>query len=156
MWLTQFLDVETHDRLNKQLTYLVHADKSGWDITQVLRLPGTVNHKYPNEPPVSLLWFEGREVKVQGSGARVVTGEGPLLRRVRVGRRGLPRYTRSRLRMLEAAGDRSKVLYRMQCELLGAGYSKDEIFTLLRESVWNKFDDKRLSEEIHRVAERVR
>ena len=36
---------EVLNELNKRLTYLVGADKSGWDLTQVLRIPGTYNYK---------------------------------------------------------------------------------------------------------------
>ena len=29
---------------NQQLTYYVGADRSGWDTTQLLRIPGWINH----------------------------------------------------------------------------------------------------------------
>jgi hypothetical protein len=35
------------------------ADRSGWDVTQILRLPGTDNHKYPAHPRINLLWAKG-------------------------------------------------------------------------------------------------
>jgi hypothetical protein len=52
----KFLMRDVHDRLNKQLTYALDADKGGWDITQVLRVPGTINHKYAGKPEVKVLW----------------------------------------------------------------------------------------------------
>jgi hypothetical protein len=44
--------------LNKRLTRAIGADPSGCDLTQVLRLPGTVNLKYDPAPEVQLLWSE--------------------------------------------------------------------------------------------------
>lgn len=37
---------------NRQLAQLTGADPSGWDLTQLLRIPGTRNHKYPEQPVV--------------------------------------------------------------------------------------------------------
>lgn len=57
LWLLdKFLPRERHRQLNKRLTYALGADKGGWDITQVLRVPGTINHKYAEKPEVTLLW----------------------------------------------------------------------------------------------------
>jgi hypothetical protein len=57
LWLLdRKLTLAEHSQVNKQLTYAVGADKGGWDATQVLRLPGTLNHKYEGHPEVRLLW----------------------------------------------------------------------------------------------------
>ena len=39
---------------NKRMTYGTGSDKAGWDLTQVLRVPGTRNHKYKGSPEGSL------------------------------------------------------------------------------------------------------
>jgi len=58
IWLlSDDIDPVDHDELNKRMTYAVQADKSGWDLTQVLRIPGTLNHKYVERPPVKLMWM---------------------------------------------------------------------------------------------------
>lgn len=49
---------------NQRMTYLVDADPSGWDTTQLLRLPGFVNHKPQYQadgefPQGKLLWSSG-------------------------------------------------------------------------------------------------
>jgi hypothetical protein len=52
------------ERLNKRLTYYNDFDHGGWDLTQVLRLPGTYNYKY--DPPIKtrLLWADGKRYAV--------------------------------------------------------------------------------------------
>jgi hypothetical protein len=57
LWhIDKYLSGEAHSRVNQKLTYALGADKGGWDITQVLRVPGTRNHKYDGKPEVKLLW----------------------------------------------------------------------------------------------------
>lgn len=57
LWhIDKYLPEESHSRVNQKLTYSLGADKGGWDITQVLRVPGTINHKYAEKPEVRLLW----------------------------------------------------------------------------------------------------
>lgn len=159
MWLVQRLEPATHERINKQLTYKVGADKGGWDLSQVLRVPGTLNHKYRVPQNVELLWFDpipGRVVKGRGMAATGNgDGGGVPLRVVPIPGKRIPTFVRSRLRSPSAVGDRSRVLYKMEVELLAAHFSMDEVFTLLRGSVWNKFDDVGLSNDIRRVAARV-
>ena len=41
--------------LNRGLAQLFGADMGGWDLTQLLRVPGSVNHKYPERPTVRLV-----------------------------------------------------------------------------------------------------
>lgn len=57
LWeLDRRLGPAEHQDLNRKLTYALGADRGGWDITQVLRVPGTLNHKYKEKPEVKLLW----------------------------------------------------------------------------------------------------
>lgn len=44
--------------LNKRLTMLTGADQGGWMGSKVLRIPGTLNHKYDPPAPGKLLWWE--------------------------------------------------------------------------------------------------
>src|SRR5215217_4752114 len=41
--------------LNRRLAFAMGADESGWDLTQLLRVPGTPNHKYPEAPIVKVV-----------------------------------------------------------------------------------------------------
>jgi hypothetical protein len=43
------------EQLNRRLTAALGADRSGWDLTQLLRPPGTLNRKYEATPEVRLL-----------------------------------------------------------------------------------------------------
>jgi hypothetical protein len=45
---------EVGEELNRRLAYAMAADISGWDLTQLLRVPGTRNRKYPDAPVVKL------------------------------------------------------------------------------------------------------
>ncbi len=58
--LTEAIEPARAELLNKRLTAMVGADPSGYDLTQLLRVPGTVNHKYKGMPPVRLI-HEGWE-----------------------------------------------------------------------------------------------
>jgi DNA primase RepB-like protein len=42
------------EELNRRLAYAMGADCSGWDLTQLLRVPGTRNRKYADAPMVVL------------------------------------------------------------------------------------------------------
>ena len=52
--LSRPVEQEEGEYLNKRLAYAMSADLSGWDLTQLLRVPGTRNHKYPDAPLVEL------------------------------------------------------------------------------------------------------
>jgi P4 family phage/plasmid primase-like protien len=49
---------EIGEGLNRRLAYALGADKSGWDLTQLLRPPGTKNRKYPDAPAVEVQELE--------------------------------------------------------------------------------------------------
>ncbi|MEK0326002.1 MAG: DNA-primase RepB domain-containing protein, partial [Nitrosopumilus sp.] len=62
LWrLDRRVQPDRQSQLNRRLTYAIGADKGGWDITQVLRLPGSRNHKpeYGHPRMVRLLWNDG-------------------------------------------------------------------------------------------------
>jgi hypothetical protein len=52
--LSRPAEPEEGEDLNRKLAYAMSADLSGWDLTQLLRVPGTRNHKYPDAPLVEL------------------------------------------------------------------------------------------------------
>ncbi len=40
--------------MNRRLALVMGGDQSGWDLTQLLRPPGTHNHKYEDTPLIVL------------------------------------------------------------------------------------------------------
>jgi hypothetical protein len=50
---------EEGEDLNRRLAYAMGADLSGWDLTQLLRVPGTRNRKYPDAPLVEFAHLSG-------------------------------------------------------------------------------------------------
>ncbi len=53
--LTEPIAPQIGERLNRRLALAMGADDSGWDLTQLLRSPGTCNYKYPGAPVVQLI-----------------------------------------------------------------------------------------------------
>lgn len=63
LWLLSTkLDPLQAEDYSKRLAYHIGADKSGWDLTQLLRVPLTLNYKY-NPPPEINLYHIGTETK---------------------------------------------------------------------------------------------
>ena len=62
LWM---VDKTVSEELNHRMTKTVGADPSGWDLTQVLRVPGTFNYKYKTAPMVKLMWENNLIYKVK-------------------------------------------------------------------------------------------
>lgn len=148
---------------NHRLTMMLGADPSGWDATQLLRIPGRPNHKpsYGERAvPGRLLWDNGPryvwsdfsglpEVGIAGSGngdEDIELVDDELLD-------GVDRFevwATVRLKVkhkireymnLQDVGDldRSEVLWQIERELADAGCSLVEIIALIRPTIWNKY-----------------
>jgi hypothetical protein len=52
------------EALNRQLAHATGADKTGWDLTQLLRVPGSRNHKYADAPLVQVTSHDGRRYQL--------------------------------------------------------------------------------------------
>lgn len=151
---------------NQALTYYVGADNSGWDTTQLLRIPGWKNHKVDRiqengEPPEGrLLWRDGRSYSVEefrdlpnvedlrttqteltGALEQEIDGvdRADVWSRVKL---KLTQRTRELYSAREAEGDRSARLWELERSLADAGCTLAEIVALVRETVWNKHADR--------------
>ena len=114
------------DGLMGLLTQALGGDKSGVDIGQLLRVPGTWHHK--GKP------FKGSILKKNS----VVQSQGQLLTRVAKAL-GFPAGLASELGADDPYGDRSKQMWkfsRTACEL---GVPQDLTFKLLKACKWNKW-----------------
>lgn len=147
---------------NQRLSYHLGADPSGWDTTQLLRIPGWRNHKPEHRddesksPKGHLLWANGRRYlpdefedlpKLDGvkSGDIVDALEEEVDRVDRHTvwadvRLKLPKKARELQAARQVEGDRSEKLWWLMRCLADAGISPVEIVAIVRETVWNKFD----------------
>lgn len=161
VWLlnTPLTGASWPSRENHRLTLAIGADPSGWDSTQLLRVPGRRNHKpvYGDVPVAGrLLWQNGPRyvwadfddlpaVGQDLSDLEQLADESTLdaVDRHQVwGRVRL--QVSSRCRELVAArdttgADRSDVLWEIERELADAGCSAVEIIAIVRSTVWNKY-----------------
>jgi AAA domain/RepB DNA-primase N-terminal domain len=146
-WLKQNVSPEVLARLNRALTYTVGADPGGWDLTQVLRLPGTRNFKYTGAPPVRLMWVDERvSYDVRELWQRIRAndpyreGSGPR----KLAKRDAPAKAQALLRTPEdgvVEGERSTRLWELECLLAEAGWDEEEIFDAVSVCAWNKHRD---------------
>jgi archaellum biogenesis ATPase FlaH len=139
LWRTvDFLEPEEAEKVNKALTYSVGADKGCWNITRVLRIPGTCNHKYKGSPKGKLLYFNTGKYGMEKFDTQPkVLNAIDVLNKVK---KKIKPYTLNLLTAKHATvGKRSEVIWKLQRELFEQGLDKNEIFTLIKASVWNKF-----------------
>ncbi len=158
LWRT---DRTVTEELNRRLTYALGADASGWDLGQVLRLPGSINHKPQySKPRVRLLWDDGPRYRVDDLETKL-----PRLTPIKVPERGDRRASLLTLQQIidkhqlngnlrrellgpgrptKLDGQRGyKVHWRLACELREAGVPGEEAFICLRDTKWNKHADDR-------------
>jgi hypothetical protein len=157
------------ERLNRAMTYALDADKGGWDLTQVLRLPGTRNWKYGDAPTVEVMWYQEDKIYSalelwkeleQAVGAEEL--EGAL--EIQLPKRAIPGEAKRLLRTpvdQVQEGKRSDVLWRLECLLAESGLKEGEIFGLVWPCAWNKWagvgtGKSRLRREIRKAMQHVR
>jgi len=151
------LDWEPHAR---GWTHEIGADPGGWDLTQVLRVPGTKNGKYDPPHTVYVQLFKPDRIYPldafpQLDVLRSVAGDEPVPDREK---RDSYWYRSSVINIiplsaqywlsvspleLTALGkiDRSKVLWALYKQLHASGFTREEIFQLTYFSAVNKFKD---------------
>lgn len=159
------IDAFMTEDLNRRLTYKIGADKGGWDVTQVLRVPGTFNYKYGSKPKVKLLWSDGPKYASANiekqlpkfKDTDVDHDNSDALGIYKKYERKFNTFIRKELlRGKPVKGRRSEVFWKLANELMEAGCSTGEIFELLRVSPWNKFKgrrdaDKQLKREVEKA-----
>jgi hypothetical protein len=147
-------------RINQRLSYFLGADKGGWDLTQVLRVPATTNYKYTSTPRVRVLWSDGPDYKLSDILKKLPDREEEeeysseeVLKLYREYEKSLPPWVRRELlNGKPSPGKRSEMMWKLVNSLIEAGVSRDDCFTLLRASPWNKFKgrDDQLRREIEK------
>jgi hypothetical protein len=156
---------------NQRLTSYLEADQSGWDTTQLLRIPGWKNHKpqYRDDdgkpPEGKLIWWDkGRRYlpdhfsdlpEIDSATVHVRDVLEDEINRVdrhkvwgRV-RLKVNKAVRDYMGAREIAGDRSEILWQIERELADAGCSVVEIVALVRPTPWNKYSGR--ADELKRL-----
>lgn len=151
------LDEEMTESANRRLAYLLGCDKSGWDLTQVLRVPGTRNYKYNSHPRVRILWSDGprytlKEIEKQLPDEDDVPGdannETDAAAVYKKWEKKLPhRVRRELISGRPQPGKRSEMIWKLTNELIEAGVPREDAFVLLKASPWNKFAGRRNEDE---------
>ena len=151
---------------NQCLTYFLGADKSGWDTSQVLRIPGWPNWKPEYQTGKGrkkvwgrLLWDDGPtwnpgylaeklpDVPVDDSVAKVMMGEVDDIKVKKTWTEKRLKVSKRVREMMDLPGnaeipggvDRSNALWEIERELADAGCTVAEIVALVQPSPWNKF-----------------
>lgn len=121
------------------------VDRSGWDATQVLRFPGSRNYKRnPEGDPGRILWIEDTKYKVTDFPKH----EPPELTKLLAF--DLPKWVMEELTSHEpvpADADRSKMLWKLENELVRSGVPLALAAQVLWECRWNKFRDRSSGKE---------
>lgn len=159
---------------NQRLSYFLEADRSGWDTTQLLRIPGWPNHKpeYRKNGKTQvvgkLLWERGPMYEMDDFKAlpevkgAVVDQLGEVIeaeiegidRHAVIGRIKLKLNQRARdlLSARDASGPRGSrgdnLWYLIRC-IADAGCTVQEIVAVVKGTVWNKFEGR--GDEIKRL-----
>jgi len=169
LWLLdEFIEAKQAEDLSKDLAYTLGADKSGWDLTQVLRVPGTKNHKYPGSPSVGEPVETGETYSISDMPSESNSEEtADLLQPGNLNaqeilakyKAKIPRKALSLLLTKDVTvGKRSDILWYLENALMDAGLNPPEIFTLVKHSSWNKYrgradEDERLRVELKKILE---
>jgi len=148
-----FTDAPVSESLNRRMSYFLGADTSGWDLTQVLRVPGTTNYKYHTMPRVRVLWTDGPEYLVKTLTSKLpkdndetaaATEETDAAAVYKKYEKKLPMWCRREiLNGKPTAGKQSEMIWKLGNALIEAGLTNDDAFVLLKASPWNKFSGRR-------------
>lgn len=156
-------ELEEWESKARGLSILINADPAGWDATQVLRIPGSTNHKYDPAHKVEVLEYYPGATRFRLSDfptAPTVSWANPetklpvddfseptteeLAQRADILRtvwHGLSLEIQYFLTLDSRRNitDRSAVIWRVGGALLEAGLSPEQVFSIINPMPWNKF-----------------
>ncbi|HUV13119.1 MAG TPA: AAA family ATPase, partial [Acidobacteriota bacterium] len=153
-YLSSEISADDAAALSKRIAYADGGDKGGWDVTQVLRIPGTRNFKYESTPPVKLLWAERFAYSVtevmaaypslNGSETSSTSSEQSNWKNfsesaIQSAIQALPIGLRRRITKNAAGADRSKEIQLLARDLLRRGVDPEILPHILQRSTFNKF-----------------
>ena len=161
------------EQANRQLAYATKSDKGGWDLTQLLRVPESINYKYTPTFQGRLLWMDTTTYPIDSVVApkeELVSEAKQLLDDIESKRMpsNIPSFQEVALRygtkippkaweILQAVPvvgeDWSGTLWKLECLLFDNGIPAEAVFTLAKNSPYNKYardnrPDQHLWEEV--------
>lgn len=172
-FLNEPADLEAWEDKSRGLTMAIRADLGGWDSTQVLRIPGSLNHKY--EPPQEVQVVEYHPdatarlsdfpsapahstphhpfapadppTSEVADRARILA---PIIDSLSLETQALLSLTNR-----HTVRDRSAVVWRVGAELLEAGLSVTDTFAVIAPMWWNKYRERpeELMRGLHKQAQ---
>ncbi|WEV84098.1 RecA-like DNA recombinase [Mycobacterium phage Muddy] len=170
IWFMHSSRPETTERggENHRLSIALGADPSGWDTTQLLRVPGSANNKpgYVEGIRGRLVWRGGSRLawdeidrlpeipQADVVGGDLVTEQllesiDPYESYARV-KRKLRGVIRQYMRLKDDSGlDRSEIAWQVERELADAGCTLLEMVAIIRPTPWNKFEGR--ADELKRL-----
>jgi hypothetical protein len=145
LWL---MDADTPvaevEEINRKLTYLTGADKSGWDITQVLRIPATANYKYSPAQEGKLLWARTGSIVYQAENIKSYVETVSPIAESELDSYSIPPHIIALLNQpVVEVGTRSDKLWEIECALLEANVPLQTVLRLVKNSQWNKYVGRR-------------
>lgn len=144
LWVT---DKPVDDLLNKRMSQAIGGDPGGWDLTQVLRVPGTLNYKYAAMPRVRLMWNDGPSWKVKKLEEDLPdlqvseTDESDASAVFKKYAKKMEPWLKRELmaRRIPKQGNRSEMMFKLACGLVETGCDEHETLLLLSSTLWNKY-----------------
>jgi len=139
LWLLdKAYDKKTVEGINKDYNYYIGADKSGWDLTQLLRIPDTSNYKYNPPHKGEVLWFKP-DLRHSLESFKVVKRTTSSIADKLV----LPKRAKELIQAESTDGeDRSERLWELEKLLIEANVPLLHVVEIVKDTVWNKFKER--------------
>lgn len=155
------VDPDDAEDLSQRIAY-AHAedgaDRSGWDLTQLLRVPNTYNFKYASHPAVKIIEANRKRYRLKDfekDYEPVARFEAPTLPMPDHPIDGFELLEKNRLQLsptiwrlyqeeLPEDASWSEPLWKLQLLLFEAGFTADQVFYIVQDAACNKYEKKDL------------
>ena len=172
--MDRYINEQEYTPLNKALAAHIGCDDC-FDFAHVYRIPGTINHKYKNLPPVGQVkptkaLYKPRDIRKAVGGVTTTpkkekvpsvspaASEQDMLAERRIyAKYSIPKKVRDTLALQSLNGvDRSSTIWYVEKSLHELGMTPQEIILLIKNSVFNKYrgradEDARLHKELEKI-----
>lgn len=139
----QTVSAQIAQSTNAYIARKIGADKSGSDLSQVLRVLGTINHK-PNK---------GNKITLISSSVEAYNFREEIIKGLFLLCKVPERVQKLLAKDLDSDSDRSDTIFSIAVNCFEGGMNRTQVFELLKYSKWNKFEGNftRLKDDIERI-----